>query len=109
MVCEDWVGSNPRRRNSLQADEPVSAGWSGEPATAWRSLGLLGRSACRGCCDEKPDGTHHVVEGGMFRRQSGLSGEACSGCAIWTGVRALVVAPKPGNAGGAKGGRKVDV
>src|SRR5512146_988404 len=79
VVCEDWVGSNPRRRNSLQDDEPVSAGWTGEPATAWRSPGVLWEVCPSGCCDEKPGGSPHVVEGGMFRRQGGGSGEACAG------------------------------
>jgi hypothetical protein len=56
VVCEDWVGSNPRRRNSLQDDEPVSAGWTGEPATAWRSPGLVGRSAWRAAVTRSPAG-----------------------------------------------------
>jgi len=33
------VGSSRRRRGSPQDDEPDSAGWRGEPAHAWRSLG----------------------------------------------------------------------
>ena len=48
----------------------------------------------------------------MFRRQSGVNGETCARSASLrrgAGVRALIVALKPGNAGGAKGCRKVEM
>ena len=48
----------------------------------------------------------------MLRRPDTLSGETCAQSASsrhGTGVRAPIVAVKPGNAGGAKGGRKVEM
>ena len=48
----------------------------------------------------------------MLRRQSGANGETCARSASLrrgAGVRALIVALKPGNAGGAKGCRKVEM
>ena len=48
----------------------------------------------------------------MLRRSDTLSGETCAQSASsrhGTGVRAPIVALKPGNAGGAKGGRKVEM
>jgi hypothetical protein len=74
---EVWVESNPRRRDSLQDDEPVSAVWSGEPATAWRSLDLAGGLIGGADVTISTDRAHDVVEGGMSRRQSGVSGEVC--------------------------------
>ncbi len=47
-----------------------------------------------------------------FEGQTTLSGETCAAPASsrpGTGVRALIVVMKPGNAGGAKGGRKVEM
>ena len=57
-------------------------------------------------------GSGEVVGDGRLRRPGTLSGETCAVPASsrpGTGVRALIVAPKPGNAGGAKGGRKVEM
>ena len=48
----------------------------------------------------------------MLRRQSGVNGETCARSASLrrgAGVRAPIVALKPGNAGGAKGCRKVEM
>jgi hypothetical protein len=57
-------------------------------------------------------GGGEVVGDGRLRRPDTLSGETCAAPASsrpGTGVRALIVALKPGNAGGAKGGRKVEM
>jgi hypothetical protein len=57
-------------------------------------------------------GSGEVVGDGRLRRPDTLSGETCAAPASsrpGTGVRALIVALKPGNAGGAKGGRKVEM
>ena len=51
-------------------------------------------------------GSGQVVGDGRLRRPDTLSGETCAAPASsrpGTGVRALIVALKPGNAGGAKG------
>ena len=65
-------------------------------------------------------GAHHVVEDGMFGRQSGASGETWRRCAKPSGVRALIVlTSSPGDRGRqrdgqqkkpsvGKGGRKVE-
>ena len=56
-------------------------------------------------------GSGEVVGDGRLRRPDTLSGETCARPASFrrgAGVRALIVALKPGNAGGAKGGRKVE-
>ena len=56
-------------------------------------------------------GSGEVVGDGRLRRPDTLSGETCARPASsrWgAGVRALIVASKPGNAGGAKGGREVE-
>jgi len=56
-------------------------------------------------------GSGEVVGDGRHRRPDTLSGETCAEPASSrpvTGVRALIVAVKPGNAGGAKGCRKVE-
>jgi hypothetical protein len=47
------VGSNRRRTDSPQDDEPVSAGWRGEPARPWRSLGLVRGPAGRAAVTDK--------------------------------------------------------
>ena len=66
------VESNRRRTGSPQDDEPVSAGWIGEPAHTWRSLELtVGAEVTV----KASGGVHRVVGGGMSGRQSGVSGE----------------------------------
>jgi len=52
-------------------------GESGELATAWRSLDLEGGLTAGALVTRSVKRAPHVVEGGMFRRQSGVSGETC--------------------------------
>ena len=53
-------------------------------------------------------GVRRVLEGGMVVTAGCVKQGDLSGGESRTGVRALIVAMKPGNSGGAKGGREVD-
>ena len=64
-----------------------------------------------GLGDKAAMGTVRWLETEGFEGQATLSGETCARPASsrrGAGVRALIVAGKPGNAGGAKGCRKVE-
>ena len=68
--------------------------------------------ALQGLGDKATMGSGQVVGDGRHRRPDTLSGETCAVPASsrpGTGVRVPIVALKPGNAGGAKGCRKVEM
>jgi hypothetical protein len=58
--------------------------------------------------DKAAAGVRRVVEGGMVVMAVGVKRGDLLGGESRAGVRALIVAKKPGNSGGAKGGREVD-
>lgn len=86
---------------------------AGEPASQWRSLDAQARSSTGAQVTEAPvevatviggsgSGKDGVVNAGDLWREDARATERP------TGVRAAIVASKPGNAGGAKGDRKAN-
>ena len=65
------------RTSSLQDDEPVSAGRSGEPAELWRSLEPQGTDCVHGGDKARDTQARNVFGGWMLGRQNRWTGEAC--------------------------------
>lgn len=82
-----------------------------EPASEGRSLGVREDNDRQGETTQSPVGSGHVVGGSRSGKEHAvnagdLPGQDARKAVRPTGVRAAIVAKKPGNAGGAKGGRK---
>lgn len=89
-----------------------------KPRKACRAEGLCVKATAGGGSKVVGDGMlvtgHHVKQGDLSDNQDGVhasTAHTSQGCrrAGRSGVRASIVARKPGNAGGAKGRRKMDV
>lgn len=86
------MGSNRRRTNSPQDDKPDSAEVQRRVYGFKTKPGAIGAPIERAEVTGKATfGMYHVFGGGMFGRQSGVSGETCRVCASPAGVRARVV------------------
>jgi len=105
------VESNGRRKGSPQDNELDSAVCVGEPAREWRSPNPS-RDAVLACTiatqDTRRYRMHEVVGDGMPGRFDTSRRDTCGISEDVAGVRVVIVAKKPGNAGGAKDDRKMD-
>ena len=91
----------------------IRLGQNDEPARDRRSLEVREDNDLWGAATQSPAGYGHVVGGSRSGKESAvkagdLPGQEVRATARPAGVRAAIVAGKPGNAGGAKGGREAN-